>query len=54
MIGMSVSRQSPAIGKTIEAAGLRGLDDVFITSVKRGDQVRPCQACMQAFKWLNF
>jgi hypothetical protein len=34
-----VQTGSPAIGRSVAEAGLRGLDGVYLTSVKRGEQV---------------
>lgn len=36
MVGLLVPRTSPAADKTIEDAGLRGLDGLYIASVQRG------------------
>jgi hypothetical protein len=40
---------SPAVGRTVEAAGLRGLDGLFLTSVQRGNHLLGPQAVGPAF-----
>jgi TrkA-C domain len=39
LVGLKVLADSPATGRTVAEAGLRGLDGLYLTSVKRGDQV---------------
>mmetsp|Transcript_1987 Transcript_1987/g.5008 ORF Transcript_1987/g.5008 Transcript_1987/m.5008 type:complete len:991 (+) Transcript_1987:265-3237(+) len=41
LVGLQVSRSSPVVGKTIEAAGLRALDGLFLASVERGGYAIP-------------
>uniref|UniRef100_A0A061S8X4 Sodium sulfate co-transporter n=1 Tax=Tetraselmis sp. GSL018 TaxID=582737 RepID=A0A061S8X4_9CHLO len=41
LVGMKVMRDSPVIGKTIEHAGLRSLEKVFLIAVERGGYAIP-------------
>jgi di/tricarboxylate transporter len=43
-VEMSVTPDSPLVGKTIEDAGLRHLQGVFLAEINRGDQVLPAVA----------
>jgi di/tricarboxylate transporter len=43
-VEMSVPPDSPLVGKTIEDAGLRHLQGVFLAEINRGDQVLPAVA----------
>lgn len=39
LVGLQVQSTSPAIGRTVLQAGLRGLDGLYLTSVKRGETI---------------
>lgn len=39
LVGLQVQTGSPAIGRTVVQAGLRGLDGLYLTSVKRGETI---------------
>jgi di/tricarboxylate transporter len=43
-VEMTVAPDSPIVGKTIEAAGLRHLPGLFLTQIERGDDVLPAVA----------